>query len=173
MRDIRSNQDDRIYLHYDKPYYQAGTNIWFRVYMLKDLSGRISGNQNNIYVTLANGLLMLPCVRMVDGKLAIRSSKQFVAGAGFIEPLVFVNGVKTVSTNVAAYLNSIPTQNIDSKKVIKGEEASMYGTGSANGVILVKLVYTLRPVADAIQNGIQFIFPVGYQKKTIILFPSL
>jgi hypothetical protein len=50
---------------------------------------------------------------MVGGKLTIRGGTQSVGGSSDIEPLVIVDGIPAVSSNVTAFLNSIPPQNID------------------------------------------------------------
>ena len=118
-----------------------------------------------------NAVMMLPGVIMVAGKLTIRGGNQAVAGNSDIEPLVIVDGVPAVSSNVAAYLNSLPPQNIESIEVITGGEAARYGTRAANGVILVKMANNLRPLSLPAEKGIQYIFPVGYQKKNSFYIP--
>jgi TonB-dependent SusC/RagA subfamily outer membrane receptor len=118
-----------------------------------------------------NAVMMLPGVIMVAGKLTIRGGNQAVAGNSDIEPLVIVDGVPAVSSNVAPYLNSLPPQNIESIEVITGGEAARYGTRAANGVILIKMANNLRPLALPAEKGIQYIFPVGYQKNALFYMP--
>jgi TonB-dependent Receptor Plug Domain len=118
-----------------------------------------------------NAVMMLPGIIMVAGKLTIRGGNQAIAGNSDIEPLVIVDGVPAVSSNVAAYLNSLPPQNIDYIEVITGGEAAKYGTRAANGVIVVKMANNLRPLPSSAQKGVQYIFPVGYQKKSSFYTP--
>lgn len=121
---------------------------------------------------VVNAVMMLPGVIMVGDKLTIRGGTQSVgASASDIEPLVIVDGVPAVSSNVATYLNSIPPQNIEYIEVITGGEAARYGTRAANGIILVKSANNLRPLVGADQKGIQYIFPVGYHKKQPFYIP--
>lgn len=121
--------------------------------------------------TTANAVMMVPGVVMVAGKLTIRGGNQSFAGNLEIEPLVVVDGVPAATSNVADYLNSLPPQNIDYIEVITGGEAAFYGTRAANGVIVIKMANNLRPSVLPQQKGIQYIFPVGYHKKTSFYTP--
>lgn len=118
-----------------------------------------------------NAVMMIPGVIMVSGKLTIRGGTQAFVGNSEIEPLVIVDGVPAVSSNVADYINSLPPQNIESIEVITGGEAAIYGTRAGNGVIIIKMANNLRPIALKEQKGIQYIFPAGYQKKTTFYTP--
>ena len=121
---------------------------------------------------VVNAVKMLPGIIMVGDKLTIRGGTQSVgANSSDIEPLVLVDGVPAVSSNVAAFLNSLPPQSIEYIEVITGGEAARYGTRAANGVILIKSANTLRPMAGPGQKGIQYIFPVGYHKKQPFYIP--
>ena len=79
-----------------------------------------------------NAVKMLPGIIMVGDKLTIRGGTQSVgANSSDIEPLVLVDGVPAVSSNVAAFLNSLPPQSIEYIEVITGGEAARYGTRAA------------------------------------------
>lgn len=43
---------EKVYLHLDRPYYSAGDDIWFKVYLVDGLTNKFSDNSNNLYVEL-------------------------------------------------------------------------------------------------------------------------
>ncbi len=124
--------------------------------------------QGNTY----NAILLLQGVQIRKGKLTIRDGTESTnSSSGEIEPLLIEDGVPVVSSSVSLYLNSLPPQNIEYIKIIRGIEAMRYGNRASNGVILVKTANILRTQTSAVQVGIQYIFPVGYQKKQTFYMP--
>jgi TonB-dependent Receptor Plug Domain len=124
--------------------------------------------QGNTY----NAIILLQGVQIRKGKLTIRDATQSNNPAsGDVEPLLIEDGVPVVSSSVSLYLNSIPPQNIEYINIIKGIEALRYGNRATNGVILIKTANIQRKQNAADQVGIQYIFPVGYQKKQLFYMP--
>lgn len=55
FRQLSVPRQEKLYLHFDKPYYAAGERMWFRAYLL-DASSLYTDTLNNaIYVELING----------------------------------------------------------------------------------------------------------------------
>jgi TonB-dependent SusC/RagA subfamily outer membrane receptor len=44
-----------IYLHHDKPWYQSGSTVWFRVYLYNPVSQQAVPVRDNVYVDLVSG----------------------------------------------------------------------------------------------------------------------
>lgn len=45
---------EKVYLHFDKPYYAVGDTIWFKAYLLNAATRKASAYSNKIYVDLIN-----------------------------------------------------------------------------------------------------------------------
>lgn len=46
---------EKLYLHFDKPYYAAGDTIWFKAYLVMAANGAPSVKSSKLYVSLLNG----------------------------------------------------------------------------------------------------------------------
>ncbi len=57
LNDFRKNRpQEKVYLHFDKPYYAAGDEMWFKAYLVNAASNTPSTLSNIIYVELLDGL---------------------------------------------------------------------------------------------------------------------
>jgi TonB-dependent SusC/RagA subfamily outer membrane receptor len=52
LRKLQLSEGERIFVHHDKPWYQSGSTIWFKVYLYKSNSQQASTSRNNVYVEL-------------------------------------------------------------------------------------------------------------------------
>ena len=50
--DIKDSSRESVYLHTDRSHYFAGESIFFKAYILKDLSNRYNSLNNELYVAL-------------------------------------------------------------------------------------------------------------------------
>lgn len=107
-------------------------------------------NQSNIMVntekekpsnlSLTDKLQRLPGVRVASGRGAYAqfvvsgASSSFMGNSG---PLFVVNG-QAIGTDYSSVYNMINPNEVVSLSVLKGADASIYGTRGANGVILIR-----------------------------------
>lgn len=57
LNDFRKNRpQEKVYLHFDKPYYAAGDEMWFKAYLVNASSNSPSTLSNIVYVELIDGL---------------------------------------------------------------------------------------------------------------------
>ncbi|MFP5082029.1 TonB-dependent receptor [Pedobacter sp. JCM 36344] len=93
-------QQEKVYLHFDKPYYAVGDDIWFKAYVINVQTSRPSQISGALYVELLNEkdsvkqLLKLPLVSgigvgdfklsesFVEGNYRIRAYTQWMRNAG-------------------------------------------------------------------------------------------
>ncbi len=54
-RSLQDNKGYNIYLHHDKPWYQSGSTVWFRVYLYNPVSQQAAPVRDNVYVDLLSG----------------------------------------------------------------------------------------------------------------------
>jgi len=80
LRKLQMSEGERIFVHHDKPWYQAGSTIWFKVYLYKSISQEPSATRNNVYVelvdqrdSLVQQLILNSVNREWEGGLAIPS----------------------------------------------------------------------------------------------------
>jgi hypothetical protein len=96
----KSYQQEKVYLHLDKPYYAVGDDIWFKAYVINAQTSRPSEISGALYVELLNEkdsvkqLLKLPLVSgigvgdfklpesFVEGNYRIRAYTQWMRNAG-------------------------------------------------------------------------------------------
>jgi TonB-dependent SusC/RagA subfamily outer membrane receptor len=96
----KSYQQEKVYLHLDKPYYAVGDDIWFKAYVMNAQTSRPSDISGAIYVELLNEkdsvkqLLKLPLVSgigagdfklpesYVEGNYRIRAYTRWMRNAG-------------------------------------------------------------------------------------------
>jgi hypothetical protein len=78
VNSLEGDKREEIYVHSDKPYYHAGSIIWFKVYLREALSGKIADNRNNIYLDLVDSrdsvvqhLILNSSTREWDGGMEI------------------------------------------------------------------------------------------------------
>lgn len=71
---ISENPQEKVYLHYDRPYYAAGETIWFKAYLTVGPYQIPSSLSNTIYVELINS------ENQIIQQLKIFSSEGFAAG---------------------------------------------------------------------------------------------
>jgi hypothetical protein len=50
----KNNQQEKVHLHLDKPYYAVGDDIWFKAYVLNTVTSEPSQISNTLYVELIN-----------------------------------------------------------------------------------------------------------------------
>jgi len=50
----KNNQQEKVHLHLDKPYYAIGDDIWFKAYVLNTVTAQPSQISNTLYVELIN-----------------------------------------------------------------------------------------------------------------------
>lgn len=50
----KSYQQEKVYLHLDKPYYAVGDDIWFKAYVINAQTSRPTDISGAIYVELLN-----------------------------------------------------------------------------------------------------------------------
>lgn len=120
-----------------------------------------------------NAVKMIPGVVMIGNQLTIRGGMQGIdnsAGTD-LEPLVVVDGVPArTSSGVSDYLNSLNPDNIDYIEVLKGPEAAIYGSRSANGVIIVKT--GLPGSISNKQKNMKAFYPAGFHYAPDFFQPS-
>ena len=69
----QNTPQEKLYLHFDKPYYMAGETMWFKGYLFDGIQHRIDSVSRVVYVDLVNettgkiianesGKAMSPCV---------------------------------------------------------------------------------------------------------------
>ena len=107
-------------------------------------------NQSNIMVntenekpsnlSLTDKLQRLPGVRVESGRgpyakfVVAGTSTSFMGNSG---PLFVVNG-QSIGTDYSSVYNLVNPNEVSSLSVLKGADASIYGTRGANGVILIR-----------------------------------
>lgn len=90
-------------------------------------------------ISLNDMLQQLPGV-MVQGQGAYAKITVSGASASFMSgtsPLFVVNGM-TIGTDYSTVFNMIRPNDVSSLNVLKGSDATLYGTRGANGVILIR-----------------------------------
>jgi len=107
-----------------------------------------NANQSNVMVhpnkeqptnmNLTDMMRRLPGVRVQGNgqyaKITVSGAESFMAGT---DPLYVVNGIAIGSDLSTVYTMVIP-KDVVSLSVLKGSDASIYGTRGANGVILIR-----------------------------------
>ncbi|MEJ5963872.1 TonB-dependent receptor plug domain-containing protein [Pedobacter immunditicola] len=96
----QKNQQEKVHLHLDKPYYAIGDDIWFKAYVVNTLDGRPSNTSNILRVELINESdsikkqLLLPLIggvtwgdfkltdSLTEGNYRIRAYTQWMRNAG-------------------------------------------------------------------------------------------
>ena len=66
----RNQPQEKVFIHFDKPYYQAGENIWFKTYLVDAYDHLPSGTSSIVYVDLINSneiLIEQRRIKMVKG----------------------------------------------------------------------------------------------------------
>ena len=100
---------------------------------------RVNPNENGpSNISLGDMIRKLPGVS-VSGrgtylKVKVSGSESFMANT---DPLYVVNGT-SVGTDYAQVANTINPNDVSSISVLKGADATIYGTRGANGVILIR-----------------------------------
>jgi len=89
-------------------------------------------------VTLGDMIRRLPGVQ-VSGRgnnlrVKVSGAESFMSGT---DPLYVVNGT-AIGTNYAQVVNTLNPNDVTSISVLKGADATIYGTRGANGVILIR-----------------------------------
>src|ERR1035437_4752709 len=62
---------EKVYLHFDRPYYASGDDIWFKAYLTDAFSNKLTDNSNCLYVELISSdsrILQRHVIRMKDGR---------------------------------------------------------------------------------------------------------
>lgn len=164
---------------YADSFLNSKTKIWLQEITVKASAkkGRAGDNPRNRFTNIitreqlsklnlsstVNAVKMIPGIVMIGNQLTIRGGMQGIdnsAGTD-IEPLLIVDGVPARTSNgISDYLNSINPDNIDYIEVLKGPEAALYGSRSANGVIIVKT--GLPGNISSKQKNMKAFYPVGF-----------
>src|SRR5215218_10357678 len=50
----QTHQQEKIYLHIDKPFYAAGDNVWFKTYLVEASLHHLDSRSKVVYVDLLN-----------------------------------------------------------------------------------------------------------------------
>ena len=115
-----------------------------------EMLSKENANQSNIMVntekekpsnlSLTDKLQRLPGVRVQSGRgpyakfVVDGTSTSFMTNSG---PLFVVNG-QTIGTDYSGVYNLVNPNDVTSLSVLKGADATIYGTRGANGVILIR-----------------------------------
>ena len=62
---------EKVYLHFDRPYYASGEDIWFKAYLTEAFTNKLTDNSNCLYVEFISPdsrILQRHVIRMKDGK---------------------------------------------------------------------------------------------------------
>ncbi len=118
----KNNQQEKIHLHLDKPYYAIGEDIWFKAYVLNTVTAEPSQISNTLYVDLINDLdsverqLIIPLSfgmgwgdfnlkdSLAEGNYRIRAYTRWMQNSGseyFYDKTIKIGsslGIKTLAT---------------------------------------------------------------------------
>lgn len=86
-------------------------------------------NKNGSYQNIYEMLMVDPSVQVSGSKITIRG----INSINSTDPLLIVNGVPVSS------IEGISPQSVKSIEILKGSEASIYGSRGANGVVMITL----------------------------------
>ena len=84
--------------------------------------------------TLANMIRQLPGVTVAGGNFKVRGADSFYSDT---KPLFVLNG-RAIGTDFSMLNQTVDPNTVKSIRVLKGPDASIYGTRGANGVIVIK-----------------------------------
>jgi hypothetical protein len=83
IRNIRLKQTEQLFIVTDKSLYRTGENIWFRIFLLKSASQKMSGISKNIFVDLINNNDSVLSTLLLDaGKAQLGAKLNLVQSAG-------------------------------------------------------------------------------------------
>lgn len=115
-----------------------GVDVGYGTVEKKVMSSKVSTveGQKSRYAAYQNVYDMirgeLPNVQVVDGKIRVRGSYDTISGS--IDALILVDGVETSS------VAGIVPRLVKSISVLTGADASIYGSKSGHGVVLITLI---------------------------------
>ena len=93
-------------------------------------------DKNRAVIPLAERIRKLPGIKFYNGVPVVTTSANSFSNSN-PEPLYVLNG-QVIGNSYTSILELIDSNNVASVKLIKGTEASFYGTQGANGVIFIK-----------------------------------